>query len=79
MTIARPSIGAALAPFRAGVTYIRSSIEELKKATWPSREQAIQYTTIVIVSVLVVAGITSALDLGLSKAVQALITWSQRV
>lgn len=66
-------------PVTSVVEYLRDSVSELQKVTWPTREQTIQYTTIVVVSVLVVIGITSALDYGLTKLVEQLITWSQRV
>jgi len=72
-------VGALFAPVRSARAYLRASIEELRRTTWPTREQATQYTTIVVISVLVVTGITAALDLGLSKGIEQLITWSQRV
>ena len=73
------SLGARLTqPFRSVVTYIRTAYEELKKVTWPTRDQATQYTLIVIVSVLVVTGLTAALDYGLPKLLEQLISWSQR-
>ena len=65
-------------PFKSSVLYVRNSIEELKKVTWPSREQAIQYTVIVIASVLIVTGILTVVDYGFSKLLEQLISWSQR-
>ena len=73
------SLGTRLTqPFRSVVAYLRACVEELKKVTWPTREQAIQYTLIVVVSVLIVTGLTALLDYGLTKVLEQLISWSQR-
>ncbi len=66
-------------PIRGIGTAVKGSFAELRLVTWPSREQAIQYTSTVVISVLVVAGMTAALDYGLTKLVEQIIAWSQRV
>ena len=66
-------------PLQPVVDFLRSSFDELGKVVWPSREQSIRYTVIVVVSVVVVTGIIASLDYGLSKGLEQLIVWSQRV
>lgn len=66
-------------PLKQAVDYLKGSFNELRKVVWPTREQAIQYTVIVIVSVLIVTGITAAVDYGLNAGLQQLVNWSQRV
>ena len=66
-------------PIKFATDYLKGSYSELRKVIWPTREQAIQYTVIVIVSVLVIIGITSAVDYGLNAGLQHLISWSQTV
>lgn len=65
-------------PFRVSFDFLRSSFDELKKVTWPTREQAIQYTTVVVLSVLIVTGLMAALDYGLSQLLNKVIEWSQK-
>ncbi len=63
-------------PVQSVVNYVRGSIDELRKVVWPTREQTVQYTLIVIVSVLVVIAFTAALDFGLSKLFEQVLVWS---
>ncbi|OGL74399.1 preprotein translocase subunit SecE [Candidatus Uhrbacteria bacterium RIFCSPHIGHO2_12_FULL_60_25] len=49
--------------------YLRSSIGELKKVTWPSRQMTIRYSLLVIVASAALAVFFAALDFGLSRAV----------
>ena len=65
--------------FTSVASYLRSGLDELKKVVWPTREQALQYTLIVVVSVIIVTVMTAALDYGLSQGLQRVISWSQRV
>ena len=77
MSSTRGFAGKVTAPARFAVQYLRDSYRELRLVRWPTREQSIQYTTTVVVSVLVVTGLTSALDFGLAKLIEQLIAWSQ--
>jgi preprotein translocase SecE subunit len=61
-------------PIKAVSDYIKSSIAELKKVTWPSREMTIRYSALVIIVSLALAGFFAALDFGLTKAVTAALT-----
>ena len=49
--------------------FVRQVVAELKKVTWPTREQLGTYTTVVIVFVVVLALIVSVIDLAFTKAV----------
>ena len=49
--------------------FIQGSRVELRKVVWPTREQLVTYTAVVIVFVTVLAGIVSAMDLGFTRLV----------
>lgn len=49
--------------------YLKSSVAELKKVTWPSRDMTIRYSLLVIVASTALAMFFAALDFGLSRAV----------
>lgn len=55
------------------VTYIKDSISELKKVTWPTKKQATNYTIIVIAMSVGIALLFAVLDqifsLGLEKLI----------
>jgi preprotein translocase subunit SecE len=46
---------------------------ELKKVNWPTKQEVINHTLIVIVSATVATLITAALDLGLTSLVQFIV------
>jgi len=48
--------------FKAVNNYIKDSIEEIKKVTWPTREETKNYTLLVIGMSLVLAAYLGALD-----------------
>lgn len=52
---------------------ILNTVAELKKVTWPSKQDLINYTTIVVVFMVLMAVVIGLLDLGSSKLVQLLI------
>ena len=47
--------------------YIKSSIEELRRVTWPTKNQAIRLTIIVFVFCILMAIVIGALDFGLNE------------
>ena len=49
--------------------FIRQVVAELKKVVWPTREQLVTYTSVVIVFVTLLALIVAGLDLGFTKLV----------
>jgi len=54
--------------------YFRSSKNELTKVTWPSRQETIRYSTLVITISLGIAAFFGLLDMGLSRLVNASLT-----
>ena len=59
---------------RAIPNYFRSVIDEGYKVVWPTREQAVKRSIMVIVSVAVATAIFAALDLGLTNVVKYIIS-----
>lgn len=53
--------------------YIKESIEEMKKVTWPTKKETYRYTILIIVISLVVALFLGGLDYGFQEAFKALI------
>jgi preprotein translocase subunit SecE len=58
---------------RAIITYVRESKEELKKVTWPSRDEVTSFTIVVVVTLLVISFFLWAVDSGLMYFIQAVI------
>lgn len=56
-------------PIASFVSYVRSSKTELEKVTWPTRQQTIRYSALVIGVSLAVAAFFAALDFGLGQGV----------
>lgn len=59
-------------------SYLRSSKAELEKVTWPTKQDTIRYTTVVIVSCAAAAAFFGLVDLGLSKTVQIIVSRNAR-
>ncbi|KKT74509.1 MAG: hypothetical protein UW70_C0052G0004 [Candidatus Peregrinibacteria bacterium GW2011_GWA2_44_7] len=53
--------------------YFSDSFSELRKVTWPTKEQLVQLTIIVIIFSLIVALILGILDYGFSYGFNSLI------
>lgn len=51
------------------VTFIQEAKEEVKKVNWPSRQQTINYTLVVVGASLAVAIFLGGLDLVFSKII----------
>lgn len=64
-------------PFASAINYIRSAKAELEKVTWPSRDEVIRYSALVIVSCVILAAFFAALDLGLSTGVTSVLNRRQ--
>jgi preprotein translocase SecE subunit len=60
-------------PITSIIEYIRSSIAELKKVTWPTKDSTIRYTSIVVVVSVALAGLFAVLDMGFSKLVTSVL------
>ncbi|MBM5789782.1 preprotein translocase subunit SecE [Candidatus Parcubacteria bacterium] len=55
------------------VNYLRESREELRKVTWPSKQETTKYAIIVIALALLIAGFFGGLDWLLNLALGQLI------
>ncbi|MCC7522629.1 preprotein translocase subunit SecE [Candidatus Uhrbacteria bacterium] len=60
-------------PIAKTFDYFRSARAELEKVTWPSRQEIIRYTALVIGASAILAGFFAALDYGLSTGVNELV------
>ncbi|WP_019200891.1 preprotein translocase subunit SecE [Tsukamurella sp. 1534] len=54
-------------PFAAIWLFLRQVVAELRKVIWPTRNQMVNYTIIVLVFVVVLTAFVSLLDLGFAK------------
>ena len=52
--------------------FLREVVAELRKVAWPTREEVIAYSMVVLVSVLVIAAVIFGMDFVFTKAVLAL-------
>jgi preprotein translocase subunit SecE len=52
-------------------TFYRQVMAELRKVIWPTRQELVTYTTVVVVFVLVMVAIVAVFDLAFGKAVLA--------
>ncbi len=58
---------------RSVATYLRESLDELKKVQWPSRETTTQYSIIVILSVIVATSIFGFIDYGFTQLFELIL------
>ncbi len=56
-------------PMASLIEYVRSSRAELEKVTWPTRQETIRYSLLVVGVSLVTAAFFAALDFGLGQGV----------
>ncbi len=52
--------------------FVREVIAELQRVNWPTRQEVVAYSIVVLVSVVVIAALISAMDFVFTKAVLAL-------
>ncbi len=55
------------------IAYFRSSKEELEKVSWPTKQEIIRYSTIVVVASVLAAAFFGALDAGLYTLVSKIV------
>lgn len=55
------------------VTFVRETISELQKVVWPTRNEVIRLTAVVVIISLVVGLYIGGLDLALAKAIEYII------
>jgi len=53
--------------------YFRGVVSELKKVTWPTRNEIINHTIIVVISAAIAILLTSSIDLGLTKLIEFVV------
>lgn len=63
----RPSGKRGFAPAR----FARESVSELRKVLWPSRNELVTYSIVVIVFLVIMVAIVAGLDIGFAKLVLA--------
>ena len=56
------------------VKFVREAYQELRKVVWPKRKEVYQKTAIVVASIIIIAALAGALDYGLSKGIEVLIS-----
>jgi preprotein translocase subunit SecE len=58
---------------KKAVTYVRESRDELRKVTWPTREEVTSFTIVVVVTVLVISFFLWLVDTGLMYLIKTVI------
>jgi preprotein translocase subunit SecE len=53
--------------------FVQEVLAEFRKVTWPSRQELLNSTTIVIVVTVVLAFFLGAVDIGLSRVVERIL------
>lgn len=54
-------------------SYVKSALEELSKVTWPTKNQAVRLTIIVLIFVLVTSFFLGAIDFGFNELYQYML------
>ena len=62
---ARPAKGRGGAPTR----FVREAVSEMRKVLWPSRNELVTYSVVVIIFVVIMVAIVAGLDFGFAKLV----------
>ena len=60
--------------FNKIVTYVKEAREELKKVTWPDRDEVTSFTMVVIVSVIIVSLFLWFVDSALMSLIKLVIS-----
>jgi preprotein translocase subunit SecE len=55
-------------PLKRLALFYRQIVAELRKVVWPTRSQLTTYTTVVIIFVVIMIGLVTVIDYGLSNA-----------
>jgi preprotein translocase subunit SecE len=61
----RPSGGRGGRPAR----FVRESVSEMRKVLWPSRNELVTYSIVVIIFVVIMVALVAGLDFGFAKLV----------
>ena len=60
--------------FKKVINFIHESRDELKKVTWPTRDEVTSFTIVVIVSVIIVSLFLWMIDTFLGKIINAVMS-----
>jgi preprotein translocase subunit SecE len=55
------------------INFFNDIVREMDKVTWPTRDELMESTKVVIIVTLLIAIFTYFVDLGVSKALQAIL------
>jgi preprotein translocase subunit SecE len=55
------------------ISFLKESRAELKKVNWPSKEEVLTSTRVVIISILIIAGVIALVDYVIKTVVFAII------
>lgn len=55
------------------VNYFKNAYQEMRKVVWPSRQEVISHTVIVVIAIAVSLGVLALVDFGLFNLLQILI------
>ena len=69
MATSRTAAGGPKRPRTSTKQFLKDVRLELKKVQWPTRQEMVAYTIVVLVAVVVLTSLVFAMDLGFSKAV----------
>jgi preprotein translocase subunit SecE len=65
------SIGRGIRKSVTGTTgFFKGSFQELKKVKWPTREEMVNYTLVVVITVTLLTAFFFIIDLGISELVR---------
>ncbi|HEY1074698.1 MAG TPA: preprotein translocase subunit SecE [Patescibacteria group bacterium] len=54
-------------PFRLVVQYLKGAYQELRQVSWPSRQAVLQYSLLVIVTIVISVAVLTVFDYGLQQ------------
>ena len=66
-----PKRAPRVGPISRVTTYVRQVAAELRKVIWPTRNELVTYTSVVLVFVVIMVSIVAAFDFVFTKAVLA--------
>lgn len=55
------------------IKFLRATVNEMKKVSWPKRKELTKYTVTVITTVIFVAVFFSVIDLGISSLIRLIL------
>ncbi|MBN6187449.1 preprotein translocase subunit SecE [Aneurinibacillus sp. BA2021] len=58
---------------KRGPAFVKEAWTELKKVTWPTRKELFSYTTVVLVTVTLIAIFFAIIDLGISQLLELIL------